>query len=184
MSRRLLVALVAALFALAWTVPAPASQQPPQRLPSKVKPPGGQSKKVWTNEDLEALRPGGVAVLKAVPAVGTGPAAAAEEAAAKEGEGAEAEKKEGLTPLEKILKRLEPLRLELASVEARLQSLRQARSTGNTTGQGIDVTRAPGGLNTENQASQLEARRTELLRQISNIEDEARRMGIAPGALR
>jgi hypothetical protein len=174
MSRRLLAALVAALFALAWVAPLPASQ---------AKPPAKKAKKVWTNEDLEALRPGGVTVL-APARVSTAPAAGEESAAKKEEEKAEGEKKEGPSPLEKIRKRLDPLRAELGAIELQLQSLRDKRSTGNTTGQGINVTAAPGGLNTENQITQLENRRSILLRQISDIEDEARRQGIPPGALR
>ena len=172
MFRRILVACVAALFALAWAAPAPASQ---------ARPPAKKAKKVWTNEDLEALRPAGISVGTAAVA----PAAAGEDASKEPAEKTDAEKKgKEEDPVEKILKRLAPLRLELASVEAQLQSLRQARSTGNTTGGGMDVSKAPGGLTTENQVSQLESRRSDLLRQISSVEDEARRKGIAPGAIR
>ncbi len=176
MSRRLLVALVATMFSLSWAIPS---------LGFQTQPPAKKAKKVWTNEDVEALRPGGITILKPSPAVSSAPPAAAEEAAAKkEEEKPEGEKKAGLTPLEKILKRLAPLREELTVVEMRLQTLRGSLATGNTTGGAINVDKAPGGLNTENQLTQLENRRSILQRQIADIEDEARRLGISPGALR
>ena len=184
MSRRLLVALVAALFVLAWAAPARAAQAAPsQKTASPAQPPTKKARKVWTNEDLEALRPSGITV-STPPAAA--PASASEAAAAADtDEKAGGKKKEKeVDPVEKILKRLAPLRAELDAVEARLRSLRQARSTGNTTGGGMDISQSPGGLNTENQLSQLEQRRSDLLRQIAALEDEARRKGIAPGAIR
>ena len=173
MSRRLLAALVAALFVLGCSAPALASQ---------AQPPAKKARKVWTNEDLEALRPSGVTV-STPPAAA--PAAATEAAVADSDEKAGGKKKEKeVDPVEKILKRLAPLRTELDSVEARLRALRQARSTGNTSGGTVDISQSPGGLNTENQVSQLEQRRSDLLRQIAALEDEARRKGVAPGAIR
>ena len=173
MLRRLLVS-IAALFVLACCVPAPASQAAASQAQTRPK----KAKKIWTNEDLEALRPSGITVSEpaAAPAPAPGEAAASDQPAEKK------DKEED--PVEKLLKRLEPLRLELASVEARLTSLRSARSSGGTTGGGMDVSKTAGGMNTDAQISQLDKRRSDLLSQISGIEDEARRMGIAPGAIR
>jgi DNA repair exonuclease SbcCD ATPase subunit len=179
MYHRVPVALIAAMFALSWAIPATA-----KRFASQANPPAKKARKVWTNEDLEALRPGGITILKPSPAVSAKPSATSEEAAAKEEEKTGDEKKEGVAPLEKIRKKLEPLRSELAVVEMRLQTLRGSLASGNTTGGAINVDKAPGGLNTDNQITQLENRRSELKRQISDIEDEARRLGIPPGALR
>ncbi len=179
MSRRLPVTIVAALFVLAWAAPAMASQAaPPQK-----QPPAKKAKKVWTNEDLEALRPSGVTAsgTAAVAPSAAGEAPPADESADK----AAAEKKEKEEdPVEKLRTRLTPLRTELDAVEAQLRSLRQNRASGRTTGGGMDVSKAPGGLNTDDQIAQLETRRNDLLRQIAAIEDEARRSGIAPGAIR
>lgn len=181
MFRRLLAAFVAALFVLALCAPALASQAP------KKQPPVKKAQKVWTNEDLEALRPGGVTVL--APPAASASAAGEATAAGKPADKADAEKKDDdkkkeEDPVEKLLKRLAPLRLELASVEARLASLRSARSSGSTTGGGVDVSKAAGGVNTTEQVNLLEQRRSDLLGQIAAIEDEARRKGIAPGAIR
>ncbi len=179
MTRRLLAVFVAALFALACSAPAMASQAaPPQK-----QPPAKKAKKIWTNEDLEALRPSGVAASatpSAVPSA-AGEASAGEETAAK----ATAEKKDKEEdPVEKLRKRLTPLRAEIDAVDAQLRSLRQNRSSGRTSGGGMDVSKTTGGMNTEDQIAQLERRRGDLLRQIAAIEDEARRAGIAPGSIR
>jgi hypothetical protein len=181
MTRRLLVACVVTLFALACSAPAWASQAAPPQKQSPAK----KAKKVWTNEDLEALRPSGVASSAAPSA---SPSAAAEaptgaEIAAK----AAAEKKDNVKeedPVEKLRKRLTPLREEVDSIDTQLRSLRQNRSSGRTSGGGMDVSKTSGGMNTEDQIAQLEKRRADLLRQIAAIEDEARRAGMAPGVIR
>jgi hypothetical protein len=179
MTRRLLAVFVAALFALACSAPAWASQAaPPQK-----QPPARKAKKIWTNEDLEALRPSGVAASGTPSAA----ASAAEEAFVREAIAAKAaaEKKDKEEdPVEKLRKRLTPLRAEIDAVDAQLRSLRQNRSSGRTTGGGMDVSKTTGGMNTEDQIAQLENRRGDLLRQIAAIEDEARRAGMAPGAIR
>jgi len=179
MSRRLLAVFVAALFALACSAPAWASQAaPPQK-----QPPAKKARKVWTNEDLEALRPSGVtssAATSAAPSA-AGEAPAGDETAVK----AAAEKKDKEEdPVEKLRKRLTPLRAEVDAVDAQLRSLRQNRSSGSTTGGGMDVSKTSGGMNTEDQIAQLEKRLGDLQRQIAAIEDEARRAGIAPGVIR
>jgi hypothetical protein len=182
MSRRLLAAFVAALFVLAMCAPVHASQAAPQK-----QPPAKKARKVWTNEDLEALRPSGVTVSapRAAAPSAAGEATAADNPADKAGaEKKDDDKNKEEDPVEKLLKRLAPLRLELASVEARLASLRSARSSGNTTGGGMDVSKTSGGMNTEDQVLQLEKRRSDLLGQIAAIGDEARRKGISPGAIR
>ncbi len=183
MTRRLLAVFVAALFALACSAPAMASQAaPPQK-----QPPAKKAKKIWTNEDLEALRPSGVT---SSGTASTAPSAAAEapagdESAAKAAtEKKDKDKDKEEDPVEKLRKRLTPLREEMDAVDTQLRSLRQNRSSGRTSGGGMDVSKTSGGMNTEDQIAQLEKRRGNLLRQIAAIEDEARRAGIAPGAIR
>ena len=181
MSRRLLAAFIAAFFVVALCAPMLASQAP------KNQPPAKKAKKIWTNEDLEALRPSGVTVLAPAAAASSavGEAAAADKPADKtDAEKKDDDKKKEEDPVEKLRKRLDPLRLELASVEARLVTLRSATASGSTTGGGVDVSKTAGGVNTTSQITLLENRRSDLQRQIAAIEDEARRMGIAPGAIR
>lgn len=187
MSRRLLTAIFAALFVLAWFAPAMASQAaPPQK--SAPRTPAKKAKKIWTNDELEALRPGQPVSTASseTPAASAGaPAAPAETAGGEPAEKAATQKKEKEEdPVEKLRKRLTQVRADLDAVEAQLRTLRQNRSSGRTTGGGIDVNNAPGGMNTDDQVAQLEKRRNDLLRQITDIEDEARRAGISPGSIR
>jgi hypothetical protein len=180
MFRRLFVAVVATLFVLAWAAPALATQAASSQKPaSQAQPPAKKAKKVWTNEDLEALRPDGF-----IPSAAA--SAASEDASAGESaKKADADNKgKEEDPVEKILKRLTPLRTELASVEGQLRSLRQGRASGNTTSGAMNMNKAPGGLNTDDQINLLEKRRADLLRQIAGLEDEARRAGVSPGAIR
>jgi hypothetical protein len=178
MLRRLLVAIVAAFFVLAWSAPALAAQAAPQK-----QPPAKKAKKVWTNEDLEALRAGGITSSEA-PAAPAPSAGGEIPAAGESADKADSQKQAGDSPVEKLRKRLAPIRAELDSVEAQLRSLRGARSSGNTTGGGMDVSKTSGAMNTEDQIALLEKRRADLLRQIADIEDEARRAGISPGSIR
>lgn len=164
-------------------VPSLAAQQPPQKPEAPA--PAKKAKKVWTNDDLEALRYTArvsTASSETPPAPPADESAAAEETPAAGETPAPSEQKED--PAEKLRKRLEPLRVELDSIDAQLRSLRQARSSGRTTAGGIDVTKTPGGMNTDDQIALLGKRRADLLRQIADIEDEARRAGIPPGSIR
>lgn len=179
MSLRPLTRVLFGLLALAWFAAAPAlaAQLPPQK--PAPQPPVKKAKKIWTNDDLEALRESanvstGSAESAAAPAGASAVAEAGEKAAAQKEE----------DPAEKLRKRLTPLRAELDSVEAQLRSLRGARTSGGTTGQGISMIKAPGGMTTDEQIKLLEQRRADLLRQIADIEEEARRMGVSPGSIR
>ncbi len=185
MFRRLLATLVAVLFVLAGSAPLTGSQAAPAQRPApKSQPPAKKARKVWTNEDVEALRTSGTGASEAPTAASAASSASGEASAAGESaDKAGAQQKEE-NPVEKLRKRLTPIRTELDSVEAQLRALRQTSSSGKTSGGVVDVSKSPGGLNTENQVTQLEQRRAELLRQIADIEDEARRAGISPGSIR
>jgi len=154
-----------------------------QAAPPQKQPPAKKAKKVWTNDDLEALRPGGATSSEA-PAAPAPPAAGETPAAGESADKAAPQKQAGESPVELLRKRLAAVRADLDSVEAQLRSLRGARTSGNTTGGGVDVNKTTGGMNTEDQIVQLEKQRADLLRQIADIEDEARRAGMAPGAVR
>ncbi|MFQ5926849.1 MAG: hypothetical protein ACE5MH_05380 [Terriglobia bacterium] len=153
---------------------------------------------VWTNDELERLRPSG-----RVNIVGTrrAEATAEETPEAEEGElveeevGAEEEAGEGeepkpLPPREKdpayYRERLQPLRRELAQVERRITDLQRNIRTGAggaATG-GVGLLQPSTGVDPRDTLQQLQRRRDDLQRRIAAIEDEARRNGISPGQLR
>jgi chromosome segregation ATPase len=83
---------------------------------------------------------------------------------------------EPLTPEEQRgqwAERLRPLQQELAQVEAEIQRMRAQLPNSPAPAEGNDFTR--------NQIRNLEARRAELQRKISDIQDEARRAGVPAG---
>jgi hypothetical protein len=153
----------------------PAAQQPTS-APRQTAPPAKKAKKVWTNEDLEVLR-------DKVPLSDLGPSSAAASDQAQPAPPTGGMDERSLA-LEKAKKQIQALRDELAAVEQQIRSLRNASSSGRTTGEGLNLTSAPGGLTTQNQIEQLEAKRKDLQRQIAEAEENARRQGFAPGAIR
>jgi len=128
---------------------------------------------VWTNDDLERLPPTSrINVLgQAAPIV---PASPAEQAQAPEA-----------LPREKDPKywqeRIQKVRQELARVEEQIRSL---QSNLGRTSAGINLMGTNLGVQPADTLRQLERRRQELLQQITQIEDEARRAGMPPGVLR
>lgn len=82
-------------------------------------------------------------------------------------------------------KQLGPLRQELAGIDQQIRVIRQARKgdARATTG-AVDLDKEPESVDTQADLQRLQQRRTELLHRISEIEDEARRNEVAPGAVR
>jgi len=133
---------------------------------------------VWTNDDLERLPPTSrINVLgQAAPIV---PASAAAPSPAEQAQAPEA------LPREKDPKywqeRIQKVRQELARVEEQIRSL---QSNLGRTSAGINLMGTNLGVQPADTLRQLERRRQELLQQITQIEDEARRAGMPPGVLR
>lgn len=143
-----------------------------------------QQPKMWTNEDLERLRGAPVNVLGTAGAGGAAGSAGGEGQAAgggaPGGEGSSQPPKEDTA--EYWQEKLQPLRTELAQVEQEIQQLRSAR--GQKTSGAISLAAPAQGTNVEDRLRQLESRRTELQRQIEDVQFEAKRKGIAPGKVR
>jgi len=149
-----------------------------QSAPSPRKP-----RKVWTNDDLEALREkSGITVLQenraaAAPVAGSeaqGPGAAVAPSAADNRD----------TPEQRMQNRIGSMRAELDKVNQEIRQIQRITTSGNTSGQGIDVLKVDAGLNTEARLAQLQERRKQLQAQIDAAEEEARRAGISPGVVR
>jgi prefoldin subunit 5 len=165
----LALALVLALALSAAVVAQAAPQQaPPQK-----------AKKVWTNDDLEALRH-----RRPLSEFGTVAPAAAAPGGEAVGEQRPAPPSEEQLRAERASRKIAGLRDELAAVESELNSLRRASASGATTGQGVSISVVPGGMNTQDKIQALEAKRRDLQSQLSEAEDDARRLGFSPGELR
>src|SRR5260370_19364121 len=81
-------------------------------------------------------------------------------------------------------KQLAPLRQQLAQIDQQIRAMRQARKDGRGTTGAVDLDKAPDGVNADADLLLLQQRRTQMLQQIGEIEDEARRNDLAPGAIR
>lgn len=136
--------------------------------------------KVWSNDDIEQLTG------SAVSSVGTlAPPPAEEGAAAAEGEPG-TEESEPLPPKEETREywqeRLQKVRDELAQVNQQLQQLRS--NQGQAASNSVDIMGGNPGVQVEDTVRQLESRRAQLQQQISDIQEEARRLGVPPGWVR
>src|SRR5215469_11316794 len=82
-------------------------------------------------------------------------------------------------------KQIVPLRQELIDIDQQIHDILQARQgdARGTTG-AVNLDKAPEGVDTQADLSLLQQRRTHVLQRISEIEDEARRNEVAPGAVR
>ncbi len=144
-------------------------------------PAAAAQRKVWTNEDLGALRArGGISILHPeTPA--TAAATGGEELTAK---GA----RKPYVPQEKdpqwYREQLAPLQAELAAQEEQIRSLRQWRASGKTAQGGITLGQDNLRLTPENEIEQLRAESYETRERIGAMEDLARRHDIAPGLIR
>ena len=148
--------------------------------------------KVWTNDELEVLtRTGPVGVTEtesaaeaAAPATGEGSAAPATEGAA-EGAAA-AEEGKPLPPKEQDpeywRKRLQPLRDELGKVEQQLQQLRNGQN--QAASNAVSLKSDAPGVDVADTIRRLERKREDLLRQIDDVQAEARRAGVPPAWVR
>jgi len=159
----------------------PASSQaaPPQQ--PKPAPPA-PAKKIWTNDDIDALREhGGVSV------VGGGPAPAPDGTAVN---GANTPGTPGRQPLPKekdpdwYKKQLAPLYAKLDALNTAVANAESAVS-GDTRGSATVSMDAMGSAATpQQQLTQLQQLQQQVQDQIENLEDMARHNGIEPGALR
>lgn len=145
-----------------------------------------KEKKVWTNEDLEQLRSTSYISIVGQVAPSETPAVTAGQPGTAETEKAGAENEQiapGKDP-KTYRQKLEPLRAELERIDSEIHRLREFRASGETVMNGLDLSKENMSLTPENQIQQLEARRREVQSKIDEIEDQARRNGIAPGDIR
>lgn len=81
-------------------------------------------------------------------------------------------------------KQMVPLRQELVEIDQQIRTIRQARKDGRGTTGALDLEKEPEGVTSDAQLLLLQQRRTQILRRIGEIEEEARRNEVAPGAVR
>jgi len=132
-----------------------------------------ESKRVWTNDDLEHLA--------GRPLSNAAPSPASEESPQT-------------SPVEKpylrakdpkwYVSQLKPLQTQVEEIDGQLHTLRQARKDGRGTTGAVGLDQDTEGITTDAQIQVLETRRKQLLLQIDDFEDQARRNALDPGAIR
>jgi len=150
--------------------------------------------KVWTNDEVEVLtRTGPVSIAEAesapeapAPAAAEGEAAPAAEGAAEGAAEAVAEEGKPLPPKEQDpeywRKRLQPLRDELTKVEQQIQQLRSGQN--QAASNAVSLKNDAPGVDVADTIRRLERKREDLLRQIDDVQAEARRAGVPPAWVR
>lgn len=131
-----------------------------------------QPKKVWTNDDLKRLSP---------EPVGNRTDAASPEIPADQK--ANVPYRRDNDP-QWYVRQLEPLRRELATVEANLRGLSDARKSGKGGTDAVNLDQEEEGVTTDSQITVLQRRRDQLLKRIDELEEQARNHDILPGVLR
>jgi len=156
-----------------------AQEKPPVQQPPK------KEKKIWTNEDLEALRatvplseagPGAATSVTAAPAEGA-PAAAATPAGTGEAYSRQNDPAW-------YRQRATSLRAELDRIDSEIRRLQNFKSNPSSGSTGLALGKDNLSLTPENQIAQLEARRRQVQQELDDLEAEARRKGWSPGTIR
>jgi hypothetical protein len=153
-----------------------AQEKPPAKKPQK-------EKKVWTNDDLEALR-------ATVPLSAPGPGTAASAPTAEEApEGGAAAAGEGEAYSRQndpawYRQRASSLRAELDRLDNEIRRLQNFKSNPSSGSAGLALGKDNLSLTPENQIEQLQARRRQVQQELDDLETEARRKGWAPGTIR
>jgi hypothetical protein len=81
-------------------------------------------------------------------------------------------------------RRLQSLREEVAKIDSDIRSLAEARKSGKGTTDAVALEQEPEGVTSEGQMEVLRKRRDVLLREIDELEEQARHNAIVPGELR
>lgn len=151
-----------------------------QQATTRAKP------KVWTNDDIEALKGGAITVVGSASAPPAAEAPAETPAAGEAGGEAAAEEREPLPPKEQTQEywqgRLQPLRDELQKIDQQISDLRRGES--QAASNAINMAGDNPGVQVQDTIERLERRRRDVQQQIASIQDEARRMGISPSWVR
>lgn len=143
-------------------------------------PPGKKAKKVWTNDDLDAMRGGSrQGDVRASAGESAGTSAAAEEKPTGKDKPLPREKDPKL-----YREKLVPLRSQLEQLDAQIKQLRQQLTHPIEGTNALDLSHTSVIMQPEVALKELEQKRQQLQQKIDDLEDEARRNGISPGDIR
>ena len=166
---------LAVMLGPAWVL----AQEPPPKQPPK------KEKKVWTNDDLEALR-NSVHLSElgsgAVPATSTAAEGTSAEGGAKPAAAGEAYSRENDPAW--YQKQAATLRAELDRIDGEIRRLQDFKNNPSSGSAGMALDKDNLSLTPENQLAQLQARRRQVQQELDDLEATARRKGFPAGLVR
>jgi len=128
------------------------------------------TKRVWTNDDLQHLAARPLANTPASPSADESQPAEKHYVRAKDAKW--------------YVSQLKPLEAQIEDIDSQLRRLRQARNNGRGTTGAVALDQDAEGVSTDAEIQVLEQRRKQLLLQIDSLEDQSRRNGLDPGDVR
>ncbi len=160
---------------LAAQQPQPFSPTPAKARPAKDTAEAAKPKKVWTNDNIDALSGSVVSVV-------------GKEGSTGDAQNQKSGAKSAQLPMEKdpmyYRAQLAPLRADIERTNAEIQRMREFLAGGHT-GEGIlTPNRFSVPMNPSDRITQLEKHKSEVQAKINAIEDQARHNSIPPGDLR
>ncbi len=154
---------------------APAAKTATTSAPAK-KPEDAQApKKVWTNDNVGALK-GSISV------VGAKPLAHADEDDAENEQRPDSNPRRGR--IQQYRDAIANLRTQIEDTDGRISKLKNFKAQNGSPSGGIDPNKAYDMVPLEEQVKQLEGRKKQLQGKIEELENRARKDGIEPGELR
>jgi hypothetical protein len=154
---------------------APAAAKTASAAEEKKPADGTKSKKIWTNDEVGSLK-GDVSV------VGTNRPAEGQTQATRNGSGAATDLRQG-----KILRyrsAIADLRKKIDAVDQRIDQYKNFKAEDSSPSGGINPNRGYSMVPLDVQVKQLEEKKKQLLANIEDLENQAKKEGIEPGELR
>lgn len=170
---------------IACWLPAPTFAGDPAKKADALRPVPDVQHKVYTNDDLgwPSARSAAASAVQPAPAATVPPAAGQGAGVA----GAQAAfPSVPLNPLQDprwYAQQSAPLEEELADLTSRAEALRRFRATSAGLPTGLVLDAPCEGITTDNLVAQLDLRREQIMRQLDDLDDTARRNGLLPSAV-
>jgi chromosome segregation ATPase len=141
-----------------------------------VQTPEKKTKKVWTNDDVKSVK-GGVSV------VGDGDKAS-EPSPRRDADLDSHRQSVAAQQLANYRNQIQQFRAQIDAIDKRIVQLRDFKAEDGSASGGIKMHQTYNMVPLEEQVKQLESKKKELQAKIADVENQARKSGIAPGELR
>jgi hypothetical protein len=153
----------------------PGASKTPSTAEEKKPAEGKKAKKVWTNDEVGSLK-------SDVSVVGTNRPAEGQTQATPNGTGDADDPRQG--KIQRYRAAIADLRKKIDAADARIAQLKNFKAEDSSPSGGINPNRGYNTIPLDEQVKQLEAKKKQLLANIEDLENQAKKEGIEPGELR